>query len=88
MKMAKASKADLEMAMELTLALDAVSKKHYPDMPPNISSPEEEGFSLDNDEQCRRVCEYLIRLNRSASLFRVVWGCAVMGEATIAKQKT
>ena len=39
---------------------------------------EAEGFSLDDDENCRRVCEYLIRLTRGASLSRVVCNATVM----------
>ena len=83
MKMAKASEADLEMAMELASALEALSSRWGATMPEKIAKPqrdedEDEGFSLDDDENCRRVCEYLIRLTRSASLFRVVWGAAVM----------
>lgn len=83
MKIAKASDADLEMAMELASALEALSSCWGATMPEKIAKPqrdedEAEGFSLANDEHCRRVCEYLIRLTRSASLFRVVWGAAVM----------
>lgn len=82
MKMAKASEADLEMAMELVNALEAISSRWGATMPEKIAKPpsddEEEGFSLDDDENCARVCEYLIRLTRSASLMRVVWGAAVM----------
>jgi hypothetical protein len=83
MKMAKASEADLEMAMQLASALEALNSRWGATMPEKIAKPqrdegEAEGFSLDDDENCRRVCEYLIRLTRSASLFRVVWGAAVM----------
>lgn len=83
MKMAKASEADLDAAMELANALEALSSRWGATMPEKIAKPqrdedEAEGFSLDDDENCRRVCEYLIRLTRSASLFRVVWGAAVM----------
>jgi hypothetical protein len=83
MKMAKASEADLDMAMELANALEALNSHWGATMPEKIAKPqrdedEAEGFSLDDDENCRRVCEYLIRLTRSASLFRVVCGAAVM----------
>jgi len=82
MKIAKASVADLDMAFELVGALDTLSSNWGPSMPEKIAKPqrdrETEGFSLDDDENCRRVCEYLIRLTRSASLSRVVFGAAVM----------
>lgn len=82
MKMAKASEADMQMAAELTNALEALASRWGAHMPEKIAKPpsedEDEGFSLDDDEQCRRVCEYLIRLTRSASLCRVVWGMDVL----------
>ena len=80
MKIAKASVADLDMALELVSALDTLSSNWGPSMPEKIAKPqrdyETEGFSLDDDENCRRVCEYLIRLTRSASLSRVVSNAA------------
>ena len=83
MKIAKASVADLDMAFELVGALDTLSSRLGAAMPEKIAKPqrdddEAEGFSLDDGEKCRRVCEYLIRLTRSASLSRVVFGAAVM----------
>lgn len=83
MKMAKASDADLKMAIELASALEALNNRWCPTMPEKIAKPpgdnaEVEHFSLYDDEHCRRVCEYLVRLTRSASLFRVVMGMAVI----------
>lgn len=82
MNMAKASQEDLKMAMELANALEALNSRWGASMPKKIAKPqredEEEGFSLDDDENCRRVCEYLIRLTRGASLSRVVMGMAVL----------
>lgn len=87
MKIAKASVADLEKAFELVSALDNLSRNWdgtY--MHERIAKPQRE-FSLDDDENCRRVydeekcrlvCEYLIRLTRRASLSRVVCNAAVM----------
>lgn len=82
MKMAKASKTDMAMAVELTDALEAISGNWGATMPREIAvhgddGEDAEGFSLDNDDQCRRVCEYIIRLTRSASLMRVVLGMQV-----------
>lgn len=90
MKTAKASISDLEMAMELAGALEALSSRLGATMPEKIAKPqrdddEAEGFSLDDGENCRRVCEYLIRLTRSASLSRVVCNSAAM--AGIAARK-
>lgn len=81
MKMAKASQADIEMAMELAGALEALSSRWGASMPEKIAKGQtgedrDEAFSLDDHEDCRRVCEYLINLDRSASLFRVVMGMA------------
>lgn len=82
MKMAKASEADMNMAFKLAHALEAISDRFGATMPEEISIQQEldesERFWLDDDENCRRVCEYLIRLNRSASLIRVVMGVAVL----------
>ncbi len=82
MKIAKASVADLDMAMDLSDALEALSSRWGATMPEKIAKPqrdyEAEYFSLDDDENCRRVCEYLIRLTRSASLSRVVCNAVVM----------
>lgn len=79
MKIAKASVADLDMAFELVSALEALSRRWGATMPEKIANHQRdddavEGFLLDDDENCRRVCEYLIRLTRSASLWRVVFG--------------
>ena len=89
MKTAKASISELEMAMELAGALEALSSRLGATMPEKIAKPqrddEAEGFSLDDDENCRRVCEYLIRMTRSVSLSRVVCNSAAM--AGIAARK-
>jgi len=82
MKMAKASEADMAMAFELCNALEALAGRWGSHMPEKIAKPtRDEGverFDVTNDEDCRRVCEYLIELTRSASLSRVVMGMAVL----------
>ena len=80
MKMAKASQADIEMAMELANALEALSSRWGATMPQKIAEAAlgVTEFCIDDPEHCRRVCEYLINLGRSASLFRVVMGMAVV----------
>ncbi len=67
MKMTKPNDADFAMAFELADALESLCENH-----------DSEAFSLDDEEQCRRVCEYLIRLTRSASLGRIVMGMSVV----------
>ena len=82
MKMAKASEADLEMAMELCSALESLTQRWYPTMPEKIErltgDEESEGFELHSAEQCERVLRYLLELANSASLMRVVFGASVM----------
>lgn len=79
--MAKASEADMNMAFELANALESINSQWGATMPVEIADPhldDPEIFSLDSGDDCRRVCEYLIRLNRSASLMRVVMGVTVL----------
>lgn len=82
MKMAKASEADMNMAIELTNALEALAGNWGAYMPEKVSrttaESDTERFDIDSHEDCRRVLEYLIGLARSASLFRVVFGMMVL----------
>lgn len=82
MKMAKASQADMDMAFELVNALEAISGRWHQVMPERIARTtdreETEEFSLHSAADCERVCTYLVDLVRSASLFRVVMGMAVL----------
>ena len=82
MKMAKASEADLNMAMELTNALDVLGQRFCPSMPEAIEQlaedDEREQFDRHNDDQCGRALRHLLQLADRASLSRVVFGCAVM----------
>lgn len=82
MKIARASEADIEMAMELTMALDALTERWSATMPEKIAQPdgadECEYFDSDDGDQCRRIVAYLRELADRASLMRVVFGCAVM----------
>lgn len=82
MKMAKASEADLEMAMELSNALDALTGRWGAVMPEKIErldgDSEQEWFDPSDADQCIRVVEYLRELAYRASLMRVVWGMAVL----------
>ena len=82
MKMAKASEADLDAAMELCNALDALTQRWGATMPEKIEQltghMESEYFDEDDSEQCKRVVAYLRELANRASLMRVVWGMAVL----------
>ncbi len=81
MKMAKASEADLEMAMELCGALDALTN-HWPTLPNGLCSEgndsRDDGFDCDDDQQCGTVLRHLLAIAERASLMRVVWGMAVL----------
>ena len=82
MKMAKASEADLDMAMELCGAIDSVTG-HWPTLPAALCNPDEDGaqadgFDPDDDRQCGTVLRHLLAIAERASLMRVVWGAAVM----------
>ena len=82
MKMSKASDADLKMAMALSSALDALACRFVPTFPEAIDEGGDEdsaeAFDIDDPEDCTRALNHLLELARSASLSRVVWGCAVM----------
>lgn len=82
MKMAKASEADIGVAIELVNALEALAGKWGAYMPEKISratvESDSERFDIDSHNDCVRVLEYLIGLARSASLFRVVFGMTVL----------
>lgn len=81
MKMAKASEADLDMAMELCGAIDSLTG-HWPTLPRGLCSDDEnepaDTFDCDDDRQCGTVLRHLLAIAERASLMRVVWGCVVM----------
>lgn len=82
MKMAKASEADLNMAMDLCNALDALGQRFCPSMPEAIerrdTDDDGERFDRYDDKQCGRALRHLLDLADRASLMRVVFGCVVM----------
>lgn len=79
MKMAKASEADLQMAMDLTGMLDALGHRLCPSMPTVIArNGGDEEFDRNDDAQCGRALRVLLETADRASLGRVVWGAAVM----------
>jgi hypothetical protein len=82
MKMAKASEADTQMAMDLVNALDLLGQRWAPCMPEAIEKlgddDESERFDRHDDEQCGRAMRHLLELTDRASLGRVIWGAVVM----------
>lgn len=82
MKMAKASKADLDMAADLAGAFDALSNRWCPSMPTAVEQLEgdddSEHFDCNDDEQCGRALRHLLDIVDRGSLFRVVMGLAVV----------
>ena len=82
MKLAKASEADLKMAMELSSALEAIAARWGATMPETIAKPDgtsdTEYFDPEDFEQCRRIVTYMRELTGRASLMRVVWGMTVL----------
>lgn len=78
MKMAKATEADLEAAMDLAAALESISGNWQAMMPEKIADTEDERFDVENADQCRRLFDHLVSLTRSGSLFRVVFGMACL----------
>lgn len=81
MKMAKANENDLQMAMDLCGAFEALTQRWSPCMPEAIQNcgPEDcEHFDHDNDEQCGRALRHLLDIANRGSLMRLVWGMAVL----------
>ena len=81
MKIAKASEADLDMAMELCGAIDAMTG-HWPALPTGLCSQEDDAnddrFDCDDDRQCGTVLRHLLAIAERASLMRVVFGMTVL----------
>ena len=79
MKMAKATEADLEMAMELANVLDDIEQGYFP---AKLSDdPESEGIEWlrpADTEQYARLVDGLRTLLDKGSIFRVVYGMAVV----------
>jgi hypothetical protein len=82
MNMAKASKADMDMAIELCNALDALGNRLIPCMPEAVEQlrdgDEMERFDSDDDEQCGRALRHLLEIADRGSLMRVIWGMGVL----------
>lgn len=76
MKMAKASKADMDMALTLCSALEAVDRRFFP-------AGSETGIDgidldLDDDQHCGLVLRQLAEILKGGSIGRVIWGMYVL----------
>ena len=78
MKMAKASEADLEMAMSLCRYLDDIERGYMPGELGNEDSEESEWLDERDCDQYARLLDGLRTLLRQGSIMRVVWGMAVV----------
>lgn len=77
MKMAKASEADLEMALDLSRMLEDFEGGYFP-LPKDSDDDEAEHFDSDKGEHCRRAMEMILDTIRRGSIFRVTFGMLVM----------
>lgn len=83
MKMAKASTADLEMAMELSRFVEELVDGYCPKQacihdPEDEDSEEIEWLEPDDREQAQRIIEAIKQIARKGSIFRVTFGMAVV----------
>lgn len=77
MKMAKASQADIDMALTLSTFLDSIDKGYVPDAA-SIDSEKIEWLNEDDGEQCSRIVRELKTIIGHGSFFRVAFGLAVL----------
>ena len=76
MKMAKASKADMDMALELCSALEALDRRFSPPGTEGDNDPED--LDLNDDAHCGQVLRHLHQLLQWGSIGRVIWGMYVL----------
>jgi hypothetical protein len=75
MKMAKASEADLRMALDLTRALEMLDQGYFPD---DRDEDTEREFDRDRGADCIEAVDTLLRILQRGNLMRVVYGMAVV----------
>ena len=66
MKMAKASQADMEMALTLCSALEAIERRFFPEGTTGDDDPE--ALDLHDDAHCGRVLRHLDRVLNGGSI--------------------
>lgn len=75
MKMAKASQADIDLAIKITSILEEADRGM---MYTDIAEEDDESFESDNPEHCMRVMSALLDEMRKGGLGRVTWGMYVL----------
>lgn len=78
MKMAKASQADLDMALDLISVLDDIERGYFPHRFSDPESESSEWLDTDDTEQYDRLIDSLRRLLNRGSVGRVIMGMAVI----------
>lgn len=79
MKMAKASEADINMAMTMANILDDIERGFFPaKLASDPESEESEWLETSSCEQYERLIDGLKRVLNQGSIFRVIWGMAVV----------
>ncbi len=76
MKMAKASTADMEMAMKLCSALEAMDSRFFPDGAEGDNDPED--FDCDDDAHCGQALRHVLDILQGGSIGRVIFGMYVL----------
>lgn len=76
MKMAKASSADMEMAMKLCSALEAMDSRFFPGGAEGDNDPED--FDCDDDMHCGQALRHVLDILQGGSIGRVIWGMYVL----------
>ncbi|WP_264840966.1 hypothetical protein [Burkholderia cenocepacia] len=75
MKMARASKADLDAALDVSNIIEQLEQGY---MPSTDESDELERFDSDDREQCKRALSAILDAAEKGSLFRVTFGMTVV----------
>lgn len=79
MNMAKASEADLRMAMDLSTALESLGRhRTMPAENPDNLSEEAVSFDRDDAEDCKKALNKVLDIASGGSLFRVIFGMVVL----------
>ena len=80
MKLAKATQEDIDCAMKIAHALDAIGNQWGPTLPADLcddpDDPDE--FDIQDLTDCQRVVMHLLELSDCSRLNRVVMGMAVL----------
>jgi hypothetical protein len=78
MKIAKASKEDMDMAIDLVSVLETLERGYIPSQ---MDEGDEDGygyFDIDDKTQCREVLKVILGILEKGSIGRVVWGMATL----------